>query len=144
MPVAVIMEFNGATLEQYDQVIGKMGLTEGGPAPAGALSHWVAGTDYGILVTELCPSKPSSGRTVSWKGRDAERLRTVIEHLLPGNLGKKCGYSPVLAVDRPGSEHLEDLGHPRHRRRELLEVVERIGVIHPYPRSTARHLNFID
>jgi hypothetical protein len=57
MPVAVIMEFNGATLEQYDQVIEKMGLTKGGPAPAGALSHWVARTDYGILVTDLWKSR---------------------------------------------------------------------------------------
>ena len=57
MAVAVIMEFTGATLEQYDQVIGKMGLTAGGPAPAGALGHWVAATDDGILVTDLWQSR---------------------------------------------------------------------------------------
>lgn len=57
MAVAVIMEFTGATLEQYDQVIGKMGLTAGGPAPAGALGHWVAATDDGILVTDLWRSR---------------------------------------------------------------------------------------
>lgn|SRR5688572_6516828 len=57
MAVAVIMEFNGATLEQYDQVIVKMGLTKEGPAPAGALSHWVAATDNGILVTDLWKSR---------------------------------------------------------------------------------------
>ncbi|WP_427133882.1 hypothetical protein [Pseudarthrobacter sp. S9] len=57
MPVAVIMEFNGATLAQYDQVIVKMGLTPGGPAPAGALGHWVAATDNGILVTDLWQSR---------------------------------------------------------------------------------------
>lgn len=39
MAVAVTMEFNGATLEQYDQVITKMGFTKDGPVPAGALSH---------------------------------------------------------------------------------------------------------
>lgn len=53
MAVAVIMEFSGATLGQYDQVIEKMGLTPGGPGPAGALGHWVAATDDGILVTDL-------------------------------------------------------------------------------------------
>lgn len=57
MAVAVIMEFNGATLAQYDQVIEKMGLTPGGAAPAGALSHWVAATDNGILVTDLWQSR---------------------------------------------------------------------------------------
>lgn len=57
MAVAVIMEFEGATLEQYDQVIGKMGLTPGGPGPAGSLGHWVAVTDDGILVTDLWQTK---------------------------------------------------------------------------------------
>ncbi|WP_427017587.1 hypothetical protein ACQCSX_02925 [Pseudarthrobacter sp. P1] len=53
MPVAIIMEFNGATLAQYDEVIQKMGLTPGGPGPACAISHWVAATDAGILVTDV-------------------------------------------------------------------------------------------
>ena len=53
MAVAVIMEFAGATLAQYDQVIEEMGLARGGPGPEGALSHWVAETDNGILITDL-------------------------------------------------------------------------------------------
>ncbi|WP_427174812.1 hypothetical protein [Arthrobacter sp. 92] len=53
MATAITMEFNGATLAQYDQVIEKMGLTPGGPAPAGAISHWAAATDNGILVTDV-------------------------------------------------------------------------------------------
>jgi hypothetical protein len=31
MAVAVVLEFPGGTLEQYDEVIGKMGFTKGGP-----------------------------------------------------------------------------------------------------------------
>jgi hypothetical protein len=57
MATAVIMEFNGATLAQYDQVIEKMGLTPGGPAPAGAISHWVVATENGLLVTDLWQSR---------------------------------------------------------------------------------------
>jgi hypothetical protein len=57
MAVAVIMEFNGATLDQYDQVIEKMGLTPGGPGPAGALSHWATATENGLLVTDLWASR---------------------------------------------------------------------------------------
>ena len=57
MAVAVIMEFSGATLEQYDQVTAKMGLTKGGPGPAGSLSHWISRTDDGILVTDLWKSR---------------------------------------------------------------------------------------
>jgi hypothetical protein len=47
------MVFRGATLEQYDQVIEKMGLTPAGPGPDGALFHWVAKTDDGIKVVDV-------------------------------------------------------------------------------------------
>jgi hypothetical protein len=35
MAIAVQMDFPGATLDQYDQVLEKMGLTPGGPGGAG-------------------------------------------------------------------------------------------------------------
>jgi len=53
MAVAVIMQFDGGTLAQYDAVLEKMGLTSGGPGPAGAISHWAAATDSGILITDV-------------------------------------------------------------------------------------------
>src|SRR5205085_5577620 len=53
MAVAVEMNFRGATLDQYDQVIEKMGLTPGGSVPPGAISHWVAKTDDGIRVVDV-------------------------------------------------------------------------------------------
>lgn len=37
MAVAVQMDFEGATLDQYDQVCQMMGLTPKGPGPAGAI-----------------------------------------------------------------------------------------------------------
>lgn len=53
MAVAVVLDFRGGTLEQYDQVLEKMGLEHGGPAPPGALFHWVTETDDGIRVTDV-------------------------------------------------------------------------------------------
>jgi hypothetical protein len=53
MPVAVVMDFKDGTLEQYDQVIAKMGFAPGGAGPAGGLFHWVAATDDGIRVTDV-------------------------------------------------------------------------------------------
>jgi hypothetical protein len=53
MPVGVIMDFAGATLEQYDQVIEKMGFTKGGPGAPGGLFHWVTRTDEGIRVVDV-------------------------------------------------------------------------------------------
>ncbi|MET0561173.1 MAG: hypothetical protein ABW012_06130 [Gaiellaceae bacterium] len=57
MPVAAEMNFPGATLDQYDQILGKMGLTPGGATPPGAISHWVAETDDGIRVVDVWESR---------------------------------------------------------------------------------------
>ncbi len=53
MAVAYRMEFPGATLDQYDQVIKKMGLTPRGSTPPGAIFHWAAATDDGVLVVDV-------------------------------------------------------------------------------------------
>ena len=57
MAVAVILDFKGATLDQYDQVIEKMGFTPGGPGGPGGLFHWVTATDDGIRVTDVWESR---------------------------------------------------------------------------------------
>ncbi len=57
MAIAVVLDFEGGTLEQYDEVIKKMGFTPGGPGAPGARGHWVAETDTGIRVTDTWKSK---------------------------------------------------------------------------------------
>ena len=57
MAVAVEMNFKGATLDQYDQVIQLMGLTPRGSTPPHAISHWVAETDDGLRVVDVWESK---------------------------------------------------------------------------------------
>jgi hypothetical protein len=57
MAVAVQLEFPGATLEQYDQVIKKMGFTPGGPGAPGGIFHWVTKTNDGIRVTDVWETK---------------------------------------------------------------------------------------
>ena len=53
MAVAVVLKFTGGTLEQYDQVIEKMGFERGGKGAPGGLFHWAAKTDEGLLVTDV-------------------------------------------------------------------------------------------
>ena len=53
MPVAIEMNFKGATLEQYDEVLKLMGLDGDAPAPPGALYHWAAETDDGLRVVDV-------------------------------------------------------------------------------------------
>ena len=53
MAVAVVQEFKGATLDQYDQVVQRMELTPGGPGAPAGLFHWVTKTDDGIRVTDV-------------------------------------------------------------------------------------------
>jgi hypothetical protein len=54
MTVAVVMDFEGVTLGQYDQTMEIMGL-EGNPE--GALFHWVTATDDGIRVVDVWESR---------------------------------------------------------------------------------------
>lgn len=57
MAFAVQLDFRGGTLEQYDQVIEKMGFKKGGPGGPGGLFHWVRKTDDGIRVIDVWESK---------------------------------------------------------------------------------------
>lgn len=57
MTVAIQMDFAGATLEQYDRVLEKMGLTPGGQGPAGAISHFATKTDEGLRVVDVWESR---------------------------------------------------------------------------------------
>ncbi|MEA2377486.1 MAG: hypothetical protein QOD13_1393 [Thermoleophilaceae bacterium] len=53
MAVAVVMDFEDGTLDQYDTVIRSMGFSPGGPGAPGSISHWVTETDNGIRVTDV-------------------------------------------------------------------------------------------
>ena len=57
MAIAVVMDFEGGTLDQYDRVVDAMGLEHGGPTPPGALFHWVTETEGGLRVTDVWESQ---------------------------------------------------------------------------------------
>ncbi|MGH9155766.1 MAG: hypothetical protein ACRD1K_08045 [Acidimicrobiales bacterium] len=62
MAVGVQLDFSGATLEQYDEVITRMGFSPGGPGAPGGLFHWVTATDDGIRVIDVWESKEIFGK----------------------------------------------------------------------------------
>ena len=62
MAVAVEMNFKGATLGQYDQVLELMGLTPGSPAPPGAIFHWAAQTADGLRVVDVWETREAYDR----------------------------------------------------------------------------------
>lgn len=62
MPVAIVMEFKGATLAQYNEVNQKMGLTPGGPGPSGSIFHWAAEEDGTLIVTDVWESREQFDR----------------------------------------------------------------------------------
>jgi hypothetical protein len=51
MAVALVLDFKGATLDQYDQVLEKMDL--GGKTAPGGIFHWVTQTDDGLRVVDV-------------------------------------------------------------------------------------------
>lgn len=57
MAVAVQLDFEGGTLDQYDAVCKLMGLTPKGPGPVGAISHFATMTDSGLRVVDVWESR---------------------------------------------------------------------------------------
>lgn len=57
MTISMIQDHKRATLEQYDQVIEKMGFTKGGEHLPGCLFHWVTKTDDGIRIVDVWESR---------------------------------------------------------------------------------------
>jgi len=57
MAIAVVLEFDGASLDQYDEVIRLMGFEPGGRGAPGGLFHWVTATDTSIRVTDVWVSR---------------------------------------------------------------------------------------
>jgi len=53
MAIGVMVEFDGATLEQYDRAIASAGMTPGGAGGPGSLFHWVAATRGGFRVIDV-------------------------------------------------------------------------------------------
>ena len=51
--VGVQVEYKGMTLDQYDDVINRMGFEPRGAGGPGSLFHWVAKTSDGIRVTDV-------------------------------------------------------------------------------------------
>ena len=62
MAVAIEMNFKGATLDQYDQVLELMGLTGDSPAPPGAIFHWAAETADGLRVVDVWETREAYDR----------------------------------------------------------------------------------
>jgi hypothetical protein len=57
MTVGVQLEFRGGSLDQYDEIVKRMGFTPGGKGAPGGLFHWVTKTDDGIRVIDVWDAK---------------------------------------------------------------------------------------
>lgn len=57
MAIGVVIEFDTGTLDQYDQLIDKMGFSHRGKGAPGGLFHWVAKSGDGLLVTDVWESR---------------------------------------------------------------------------------------
>jgi len=64
MAIGVQLDFRGATLHQYDEIVESMGFLPGGPSAPGALFHWVTRTDDGIRVVDVWESRDAYERFV--------------------------------------------------------------------------------
>ncbi|MGQ0617269.1 MAG: hypothetical protein ACT4PW_09795 [Acidimicrobiia bacterium] len=83
MAVAVQLDFEGATLDQYDAVCKLMGLTPKGPGPVGSISHFATMTDSGLRVVDV------------WESR--QRFDTFVQEQI-GPLSQQAGITSEPAM----------------------------------------------
>jgi len=62
MAIAAVLEFPGGTLDQYDQVIERMGFQHEGAGAPGALFHWATQTENAVLVTDVWADRETFDR----------------------------------------------------------------------------------
>ena len=73
MPVLMLLEMPGATVEQYEQVNEVMGISGDADAPEGLVEHVVGVDDDGLIVADVWESEEALGRFVE------QRLRPALE-----------------------------------------------------------------
>jgi len=95
VPVLVIMDIEGGTVEQYDHVDRLVGGTTADNAPAGLISHTAGPTDTGFFVADV------------WESPEA--LQDFYENHLAGAL-KEAGVPEVQPQIMPVHNHLEGRG----------------------------------
>jgi hypothetical protein len=57
MAIAVVLKFKGASLEQYDEVVDRMGFERSGAGGPGGIFHWATQTEDGLQITDVWESK---------------------------------------------------------------------------------------
>jgi hypothetical protein len=57
MAFGVQLDFKGATLGQYDELVESLGYLPGGPPPGEVLFHYVTKTDDGIRIIDIWESR---------------------------------------------------------------------------------------
>jgi hypothetical protein len=62
MAIAVVINFKGVSLKQYDQVVDRMGFERSGTGGPGGIFHWVTQTEDGLRITDVWESKDAFER----------------------------------------------------------------------------------
>ncbi len=87
MTIAVVQDFDGASLDHYDRAINKMGITPGDKHPdPGCLFHWAAQTSDGLRVVDVWETREQFDNFV-----EAQVVPAAIEAEFP-NLPRNTVY----------------------------------------------------
>ena len=102
------MDFDGATLDQYDKVLELMQLHPGGRAPDGALFHWCTKTDNGIRVTDVWDSREQFERFAQGPHRAEEEARHAGPQVGQGPQEEGRGAAAARRLHARVHDHAEE------------------------------------
>ena len=115
MAIAIVMDWDEGTLDQYDEVIGKMGFEHGGTGAPDGIFHWAARTAT-AFASSMSGSRASVRRVRPGSDRPAHaagRARGAADGFLRGpqhadravgseSLGSQHEHLPRRRFERPG------------------------------------------
>ncbi len=108
MAILMLLEFDGVTVEQYEQVNAHMGIEGDGDAPDGLIAHTAALTDDGLLIVDVWDSEAALqqfveerlGAAMADAGVAQKEPRILpVHNAIPQGAGTDAGVLMIIESD---------------------------------------------
>jgi hypothetical protein len=116
MPVLMLFEVPGATMEQYGRINDHLGIHGDEDAPDGLILHVAADPGDGLLIIDVWESEEAMGRFVQTRLLDALKAAGIpeaqprvlpVHNLIAQGQGKEAGVAMLVEIDDFGPDQYD-------------------------------------